>query len=500
MRLTARGALIAPGVLLKCVGRSESGTSVPNLSPDMVICQVIYFQLKILKNKYMAEGGDISFENPTYDPDIDPDEDIDPNNYDVYEEAHNTTQPFNPGQASTPYQTTMHEQSGLPDTSFTENVPLLNQQTNSWEALTNNFPFASATDLEVSYSFDKKLQVKKVGFGKKTYPLFTNDKRGNQQLNPKLTKEIKNALGPRAEVVLLEDDYNIKEQQQNLVEAEKQKQELEKLVSEKEKKSQEVDYLKDKIDKTQAQIDAIYEEHGSGIEINSETQRLNHMKKNYQTDYENVKKEVASLEKQVKNKKNVEDKAARERAKLGEMVKKRDIVQEGLNRTKSLDDLNEKEAELRQQIAEDQAIIDATDTSPSDKQAAEARVEERNEELARLQPQIAEREEAMPLRERIKEIFKKHGVTVTAIFIAAGVTIGAVISSITKGLKATGKAMANGLKEIASKLGSMLPGLIGQVASFLFNTAAKAVGFLAEHTWLIILAVVAFLFEKYIKR
>ena len=104
------------------------------------------------------------------------------------------------------------------------------------------------------------------------------------------------------------------------------------------------------------------------------------------------------------------------------------------------------------------------------------------------------------MRERIKEIFKKHGVTVTAIVIAAGVTIGAVVGSITKGLKATGKAMAGGLKEIGAKLGSLLPGLIGQVAHFLFNTAAKAVGFLAENTWLIILAVVAFLFEKYIKK
>ena len=36
----------------------------------------------------------------------------------------------------------------------------------------------------------------------------------------------------------------------------------------------------------------------------------------------------------------------------------------------------------------------------------------------------------MPLRERIKQIFKKYGVTVTAIFLAAGVTIGAVIGTI----------------------------------------------------------------------
>ena len=181
-------------------------------------------------------------------------------------------------------------------------------------------------------------------------------------------------------------------------------------------------------------------------------------------------------------------------------MKKRNLIEEGLNSTKPLDDLNEREAELRQQNAEDQAIIDATDTSPSDRQAAEARVEERNEELARLQTQIAEREETMPLRERIKEIFKKHGATLTAIFTAAGVTIGTVVEVLTEALKKLAKGVSGGLKEVGAELGSLLPGLIGQVAHFLFNTAAKAIGFLAEHTWLLILAAVAFVFEKYIKK
>jgi len=63
-------------------------------------------------------------------------------------------------------------------------------------------------------------------------------------------------------------------------------------------------------------------------------------------------------------------------------------------------------------------------------------------------------------------------------------------------LKKLGKGVSGGLREV----GSLLPGLIGQVAHFLFNTAAKAIGFLAEHTWLLILAAVAFVFEKYIKK
>ena len=175
-------------------------------------------------------------------------------------------------------------------------------------------------------------------------------------------------------------------------------------------------------------------------------------------------------------------------------------MERNFNSTRSFDALKEEENNLLRLNEEDQAIIDDEDAAELDKEAAEERIAARNEELARLQTQIAEREDAMPLREKIKEIFKKQGVTVTGILLAVGVTIGTVLSSVTKALKATGKAMADGLKEIGAKLGSLLPGLIGQVAQFLFKTAAKAVGFLAEHTWLIILAVVAFVFEKYIKR
>ena len=84
-----------------------------------------------------------------------------------------------------------------------------------------------------------------------------------------------------------------------------------------------------------------------------------------------------------------------------------------LNSTKALDELKEQENELKGQNEEDQAIIQADNTSPLEREAAEARVTERNEEVSRLRTQIEEREAGMPLRERIREIFKKYGVTVT---------------------------------------------------------------------------------------
>ena len=86
--------------------------------------------------------------------------------------------------------------------------------------------------------------------------------------------------------------------------------------------------------------------------------------------------------------------------------------------------------------------------------------EERQEELARLRTQVEERERALPLRERIKEIFKKYGVTVASIFVAAGVMIGAIIGAIANALKATGKALGNGLKDLGQKTASLLPARI----------------------------------------
>jgi len=46
----------------------------------------------------------------------------------------------------------------------------------------------------------------------------------------------------------------------------------------------------------------------------------------------------------------------------------------------------------------------------------------------------------------------------------------------------------------------MLPKLIGSIVNFLFKAAGKVISYLVEHTWLLILATVVFLFEKYIKK
>ena len=146
------------------------------------------------------------------------------------EQEVNTTFPM-PGASSTPYhfweqhemQIMQHEQSGLPVTSY-EETPLLGAQAQaqrSWDALTRFFPDASSIDLEATYSKTGRLQVKMAGFGKKAYELFTKDRTGRQQINPKLTKEIKKSLGRRAEQIIEEDRNTAQEQRQRLEEADK---------------------------------------------------------------------------------------------------------------------------------------------------------------------------------------------------------------------------------------------------------------------------------------
>ena len=129
----------------------------------------------------------------------------------------------------------------------------------------------------------------------------------------------------------------------------------------------------------------------------------------------------------------------------------------------------------------------------------ERQVEERD----RLQEGINERnqeneaiEERLPLRQRIKEIFKKYGFTVIAVSAAVATVIGVIVSSLKSGLAKVAQGVGNGLKELGAKLGQILPGMIGAIASFIFRTAGEVIGFLAKNAWLLIVGLVVFAVEQ----
>ena len=179
---------------------------------------------------------------------------------------------------------------------------------------------------------------------------------------------------------------------------------------------------------------------------------------------------------------------------------KRNTIEADLNITKPLDELQKEAEELKRKIEEDREIMNDKDATSRERMAAGVRFSENTDELARLEPQIQEREEALPLRERVKNIFKKYGWTLQAVVLAVGVVLSALALAGLNGLKAGTKAVGQGLKAIGQKLGSLLPGLIGSIVSFIFKAAGQVFSFLGEHAWLLILAVVAFFMERLLKR
>ena len=144
-----------------------------------------------------------------------------------------TTNPFQPGGSSTPGEdipmTTMNrereKESSTTETSFIEGSPIsrvITANAKAWESLTRMFPDAKATELEATYSKTGKLQVKKVGFGKRAYPLFTVERGGGggQRLNPILPRQIKSALGQEREILVALKEKEIEELQESIREDE----------------------------------------------------------------------------------------------------------------------------------------------------------------------------------------------------------------------------------------------------------------------------------------
>ena len=138
--------------------------------------------------------------------------------------------------------------------------------------------------------------------------------------------------------------------------------------------------------------------------------------------------------------------------------------------------------------------------SVNQREQIDANIEEQQNEISRLEAENEIIEERMSLRDRVRLIFKKYGFTVFAVVSAVGLVIGVIVSNLKKGLTSLGKGVGGALKNIGKKIGEILPGMAGAIASFIFKTAGEAVGFLAKHAWLLILAAVTIMIEKLKKR
>ena len=181
-------------------------------------------------------------------------------------------------------------------------------------------------------------------------------------------------------------------------------------------------------------------------------------------------------------------------------IKKSKKIQKSLGpRAEDIVERNREEMTRRENKIDE--LNDSLETaSENQREQIYANIEQQQNEISRLEAENERIEERMSLRDRVKLIFKKCGFTVFAVVSAVGLVIGVVVSNLKKGLTSLGKGVGGALKTIGKKIGEILPGMIGAIASFIFKTPGEAVGFLAKHAWLLILAAVTIMIEKLKKK
>ena len=239
--------------------------------------------------------------------------------------------------------------------------------------------------------------------------------------------------------------------------------------------------------------DQIIEQNGETLRQLSQSRRAIKEQEERVKDLERQNKKLSKKEKVVNKLRDQLEKSTSpsERKRLDEEISKvkRDLTQE---RSKNQNKMRENNAEierLRQQVedGEDQEEV----------QQQIERLEVENERLAEQNEEIFSH---MSLRDKVKYIFKKYGLTVFGVLAAVGMVIGVIISNLKAGLTNVAKGVGNGLKVLGKKLCQILPGMVGAIVSFLFKAAGEAVGFLAKHSWLLIMLVVTFAVEQFKKK
>ena len=100
---------------------------------------------------------------------------------------------------------------------------------------------------------------------------------------------------------------------------------------------------------------------------------------------------------------------------LADEKQKTNALEARVNRTKTLEELEEEKTTLERKREENRRIMNDKKSSREFKQAAAVRFSENTDELADVEEQLQKRKEALPLREQVKNIFKKYGWTYTSL-------------------------------------------------------------------------------------
>ena len=360
------------------------------------------------------------------------------------------------------------------------------RQQAAWVALKKMYPQANKDALEISYvkrpGETPRLSIKMAG-STRAYWLFEKDFLGQWRKNPDLPQEIKNLLGKSIEEQI--EGFKQLKAKKEAARAVKQKRnkQLEQMADEKQKLSREMDSLTNQIRDLDEHKRELEDVHGSMD--TEEIQKLKDEKRVLEGEKKNIQQQISQLQKEIIDYNTKQEEVNQLRHETEELGQHRNELRETLN------ELEQEAEKFNRKIAEDKQLIVDENTSPSERAAAEARISENEAELDRINTEIEVRERERPLLERVKDIFKKYGWTLQAIFIAVGVILSVIALTVKKGTKVISQKLNNVKHE---------PGFIGSIVSFIFKAAGQVFAFLSEHTWLLILVVVAFFMERMLKR
>ena len=363
----------------------------------------------------------------------------------------------------------------------------------AWFDVKNMFPGASKAALEVDNVKlpgvkDPRLSIKIRG-AMRTYWLFEKDFLGRWRENPDLPQDIKVFLG-KSIIDQIKDFEKLKsEKVAALAAKQKQKKQLEQKNDEKQKLIRDMDSLTNQIRDLDEQMRELEYAH---VSMDTEAiQNLKDEKRALEGEKKTKQQQISQLQKDMIQYNTIQEEVNQLRHDTGELDQHLNELRAKEETLKPLDELEQEAEEINRKIKEDRQLIDDENTSPSERAAAEARLSENEAELDRVNAEIEVRERERPLLERIKDIFKKYGWTLQAVFIAVGVILSVIALAVKKGTKVVSQKLNNVKHE---------PGFIGSIVSFIFKAASQVFAFLSEHTWLIILVVVAFFMEKMLKR
>ena len=427
----------------------------------------------------MAEGGYDPMDTPTGETPLIPDTGDDdddtnlwdnPDQYQVTDEGEvvptDSTQPFEPGAASTPAgeQVPMSTRTRLPqeqgprtaETSFitgdTQGQRVRTMQENvAWREVSEEFPLADTSKLDMRYKVAPRaggsgggaiIEVKMSGKDK-WYRLYTKSRgASSKSFNDHLPKEIKSALGKSLDEQFIEMNTLFDKNEQERQAKQKQKEQIEPRAGEEQKLRRDMDAMRNRIKDDDDRIRELEDAHGPLK--TEEIQRLKDEKRALESDHQFKRQQLSQLQKNAKQANKIQkeiDKLMLDNRGLAERL---DELRTKKDAIKPLDELKQNQEELERQIEDDKRVIADENTTSSQRADAEARVADNEAELARVNTEIEVRERQRPLLERVKEIFKKYGWTLQVVVLAAGITTTAVVLATLNGLKAATKALGNG--------------------------------------------------------